>query len=257
MLDAVASGNAAITITATDRLGASTSTTIAVYVHDRSVMVAIAASDANEGETVLIEPMISGANEDRLSYQWRVIAGTTTTGILQRVMMATSTLSFRIADDYIKDTSNQNATQELQIELVVTEQTTDPISVLQTVMVTITKKDNDNADLGTIIVDPDNSRSLSFPELDLASDSDGEIATNTIVYQWQKYNMEGSNWEDISSAMSRSYPIAVTDTSGDRFRVSVTYTDGQGYTKTLHSNEYTYGRSIMVRTKVFLEGPLR
>ena len=257
MLDAVASGNAAITITATDRLGASTSTTIVVYVDDRSVMVAIAASDANEGETVLIEPMISGASEDHLSYQWRVIAGTTTTRILQRVMMATSTLSFRIADDYIKDTSNQNATQELQIELVVTEQTTDPISVSQTVMVTITKKDNDNADLGTVIVDPDNSRSLSFPELDLASDSDGEIATNTIVYQWQKYNMEGSNWEDISSAMSRSYPIAVTDTSGDRFRVSVTYTDGQGYTKTLHSNEYTYGRSIMVRTKVFLEGPLR
>ena len=81
-------------------------------------------------------------------------------------------------------------------------------------------------------------------------------------YQWQIFTTE-SEWMNVASTTDASYTISgdLAETS-NTFRVQVTYTDGQGYRKTLTSNEisYTYtppDRGLRIRTKVFLEGPLR
>ena len=94
----------------------------------------------------------------------------------------------------------------------------------------------------------------------VGSDEDGDPSGYT--YQWQSRTSEaGSQWLDIDSATSASYTITddLASASGE-FRVQVTYTDGQNYQAILTSDEIRYtppGSGLRIRTKVFLEGPLR
>ena len=90
------------------------------------------------------------------------------------------------------------------------------------------------------------------------NDPDGNVTDPT--YQWQRFSPESDPpWMDINTATEATYvpddtPIAT------RFRVLVTYTDGQGYKETVESAEIVYPslvKGIKVRIKVFLEGPLR
>ena len=96
----------------------------------------------------------------------------------------------------------------------------------------------------------------------VGSDPDGDPADSGYTYQWQSHTPDaGSQWLDIDSATSTSYTI--TDdlaSASSEFRVQVTYTDRQNYQAILTSDEIRYtppGSGLRIRTKVFLEGPLR
>ena len=97
----------------------------------------------------------------------------------------------------------------------------------------------------------------------IGADPDGDATTPNYQYQWQSQAIEAApEWMDIDDATEKSYTISGDLASaGGEFRVQVTYTDGQGYQATLISNEISYTppavSGLRIRTKVFLEGPLR
>ena len=94
-------------------------------------------------------------------------------------------------------------------------------------------------------------------------DPDGDAITPNYAYQWQRAAEGTAQWMDISGENDASYTITddLAGTSGE-FRVQVIYTDGQDYRNDdgFYSNAIRYtpsGSGLRVRTKVFLEGPLR
>ena len=136
------------------------------------------------------------------------------------------------------------------------------------VSVVVHKKDNGQAAVGSLRRASDNERMLTLPVPFSRDDPDGGTS-GTVVYQWQLC-ISGAdcsnlaNWNNISSATSNSYTIPTrlsgrTIVEGDLFRIGVTYTDRQGYTKTVYSGSRGATRSteIRIRAKVFLEGPLQ
>ena len=95
----------------------------------------------------------------------------------------------------------------------------------------------------------------------VGSDPDGDATTPNYAYQWQRAAEGTAQWMDISGENDASYTITddLAETSGE-FRVQVIYTDGQGYQVMLTSNEISHtppGSGLRIRTKIFLEGPLR
>ena len=95
----------------------------------------------------------------------------------------------------------------------------------------------------------------------VGSDPDGDATTPNYAYQWQRAAEGTAQWMDISGENDASYTITddLAETSGE-FRVQVIYTDGQGYKETSTSNEISHtppGSGLRIRTKIFLEGPLR
>ena len=94
----------------------------------------------------------------------------------------------------------------------------------------------------------------------VGSDPDGDPNPAGYTYQWQTRALGTEEWTDISTT-DKSYTISddLASVSGE-FRIQVMYTDGQGYKETLISNVIQHtspSQGIKVRTKVFLEGPLR
>ena len=94
----------------------------------------------------------------------------------------------------------------------------------------------------------------------IGTDPDGDPNPTSYIYQWQ--SKTGSEWMDIDDADDASYTISGDLASaGGEFRVQITYTDGQGYPETPTSNAIRYtppdSSGLRIRTKVFLEGPLR
>ena len=103
------------------------------------------------------------------------------------------------------------------------------------------------------------SRETTTITITVGSDVDGDPDPTGYNYQWQSRALgTDSEWTNIMSATDDTYTIP-KDVSGE-FRVQVTYTDGQGYRETLASDVIEYrapGQGIKIRTKIFLEGPLR
>ena len=95
----------------------------------------------------------------------------------------------------------------------------------------------------------------------IGADPDGDATTPNYAYQWQQLAPEAdSQWMDIDAASAVTYLIPDNTPINTRFRVLVTYTDGQGYRQTGQSADIAYPsvpKGIKVRAKVFLEGPLR
>ena len=121
---------------------------------------------------------------------------------------------------------------------------------------TIQKVDNGKADIAV------NRETTTTLIAMVGSDPDGDAADPDYTYQWQsRTSDEDSPWMNIDDTNDASYTI--TDNlavDGNEFRVTVTYRDRQGYSQTIESAAIPYtfaARGIKIRTKVFLEGPLR
>ena len=123
----------------------------------------------------------------------------------------------------------------------------------QSTVATIHKIDNGLADIATTEVN-------AILSVTVTSDPDGDATTPNYAYQWQqRAPVADSLWLDIDAATA-TYSVLSNTPADTRFRVLVTYTDGQGYRKTKTSNEIRYVpqfSGLRIRTKVFLEGPLR
>ena len=70
---------------------------------------------------------------------------------------------------------------------------------------------------------------LSFDDTQI-TDADGSGTASG--YQWQRLDLNMSDWVDIALATTASYTIPGDDPEDRRYRVRVTYTDAQGYSVT-------------------------
>ena len=161
---------------------------------------------------------------------------------------------YSIADDFV---AADTLSQTVELTIRVSDQSDKGEVFEHTEELSILKTDHGTADINLSIT----SETLTVT---IGADPDGAAAAPDYQYQWQSQAIEAASaWMDIDDATAASYTISgdLAETS-NTFRVQVTYTDGQGYRKTLTSNEisYTYtppDRGLRIRTKVFLEGPLR
>ena len=152
---------------------------------------------------------------------------------------------YSIADDFIAaDTTSQMVTLTIRVS----DQSAEIEDFEYTEELHILKTNNGSADINLSI----SSATLTAI---VGADPDGDPNPVSYTYQWQAKT--GSEWMDIDDADDASYAI----TADGEFRVQVTYTDGQSYLETPISNAITYTRpdssGLRIRTKVFLEGPLR
>ncbi len=271
-LTAGQAGEATITFTATDSQGQEATIRSNSYrvANESPVIESILAPEMiDEGAMQRITVNASDANGDRLTYNWSV--NSQYTGI--NVSGNPATLS--IPDYFITDVVSSETTVELEVTVSDgTASTTGMVSVIAN------KRDNGDAILRTslkIDVDDSSGTTLSTWTASVASEDPDGGTSGTIVYQWQVCEgNEGrcpseSNWMDIDGAIGTPYEISGSSVSleGDKtfplveessiFRVIGTYTDRQGYDEVVNSagRIYTTRPALMIRVKVFLEGPLQ
>ena len=152
---------------------------------------------------------------------------------------------YSISDDFI---ATDATTQTVRLTIRVSDQSAEIEDFEHTEELHIRKTNNGSADI--TITEMNGTLSAT-----VGTDPDGDPNPLSYTYQWQTNT--GSDWIDIDSATSKTYAI----TADGEFRVQVTYTDGQGYLETSTSNAISYTQpdssDLRIRTKVFLEGPLR
>ena len=157
---------------------------------------------------------------------------------------------YSIADDFIADGSTS---QIVTLTIRVSDQSDRIEASEHTAKLHIRGINNGPADINI-------SMTNTTLTATIGTDPDGDPNPPTYTYQWQANT--GSDWMDIASTTDTSYTISgdLASASGE-FRVQVMYTDGQGYQEAPISNEVSYTQppssGLRVRTKVFLEGPLR
>ena len=152
---------------------------------------------------------------------------------------------YSISDDFIAaDTTSQIVTLTIRVS----DQSDKIEAVEHTEELHILKTNNGPADI--TITEMNGTLSAT-----VGTDPDGDPNPASYTYQWQ--TKTGSDWMNIASATNNTYTI----TADGEFRVQVMYTDGQSYPETPTSNAITYTQpdssDLRIRTKVFLEGPLR
>ena len=108
------------------------------------------------------------------------------------------------------------------------------------VELTINKWDNgslETENIGELIL---KDAKITAPDLDLALDIDGVNANPVIRYTWQKLSNNG--WENVSTTetMINIYEVKENILDNTQYRVLISYTDGQGYRKTVTSNSISY-----------------
>ena len=199
----------------------------------------------NEGSTATLTFEVSGGSDDRYTYDYTI-------GEQSLPSSSAPSLMYNVPTDLIK---GESTTQTVELHITVNDATAGQTLEL-TVDLTIKKVNNGLADISISIT----NRTLTVASI--GADPDGDTIAPTYAYQWQ-ISTTTAQWMDIDSATDASYTITddLAETSGE-FRVQVTYTDGQGYRVMQTSNEVSYippppSSGLRVRTKVFLEGPLR
>ena len=190
----------------------------------------------NEGSTATIIFDVSGGTDD-YQYASKIDDAEYTSFQLPFI--------YSIADDFIAaDTTSQIVTLTIRVR----DQSAEIEAVEHTEELHIRKTNNGSADITITEMNGTLSATVS-------ADPDGDATTPNYAYQWQANT--GSEWMNIEGADDASYAI----TADGEFRVQVMYTDGQGYPETPTSNAILYTRpdssGLRIRTKVFLEGPLR
>ena len=206
---------------------------------------AIAHSDGtiDEGITAMITFAVSGGSGN-YRYQYKLIDGASERELSQ----LPPPVGLSMPADLV---AAKSISQTVKLNILVSDD--DGHSFEHSEEITVRKVDNGVA---TVDVIRATSRTLTVK---VGSDPDGDASKPGYEYQWQWREPEaGSSWQDIMSATDESYAISddLASVRGE-FRIQVTYTDGQGYKKTLTSNVIKYIPGIKIRTKVFLEGPLR
>ena len=104
-------------------------------------------------------------------------------------------------------------------------------------VVTINKRDNGEAEIAIGRASREMPRTLTAS---VETDIDGDATDHMYQWEWRGSTLT-SAWMEITDANSGSYMI-IDDLArrGNEFRIIVTYTDGQGYSKTLESNALYY-----------------
>ena len=209
---------------------------------------------ADEGDTLtLTAPTVSGGSGE-YHYEWTQTAEDSTQlsghSALILTNTNTATVNAQIPADFIALAST-SAKITFKVVVIDGEFTTS-----QSKTVTIHKIDNGLADIVTIEVN-----AILTVTVNPNSDPDGNATNPNYAYEWQqRAPAEDSPWMDIPGATEATYSVPDDTLIGTGFRVSVTYTDGQGYRKTRASNEIRYiSQSLsetMLMGDISIQGPV-
>ena len=199
--------------------------------------------DAVEGALVVLN-----GSQGNVNYSWTHVGDARSSLKLNR---ANTAEMWFVVPEALVGFDNTKTTLEFRLTVSASGETTQ-----QTVRIAVTKVNNGLMTQPTIT---EVDKRLIMVEADLTSDPDGRATTAS--YQWQKYLASTSSWVAVlGKGTDESYQIPREEAvGGNRFRAQLTYTDGQGYSATLTSTEYTYPkpRAAFVRLKLFLEGALQ
>ena len=195
----------------------------------------------NEGSTATITFEVSGGTVYTYDY---------TIGEQSLPSSSIPSLMYNVPTDLIKAESTR---QTVELHITVTDATGQTLEHTEDLM--IKKVNNGSADIA--ITEENNILAVT-----VGSDPDGDPNPAGYTYQWQsRTSAADSPWMKIESATNNTYTISddLASVSGE-FRIQVMYTDRQGYSETLVSDVIQHiapSQGIKIRTKVFLEGPLR
>ena len=180
---------------------------------------------ADEGDDIILSVAVDDINKaDTLRYNWMQLSGPPLLSSPQTNTDLVITLPHDLID---RDEQSSSASFVLEVSDGLMS---DSIRM----SVKISKVDNDViAALAGMPTWLDAYR-VAAAEIDLSDDSDGTGDNRDITYQWQE--MSDGNWQDIVGATKQSYRLATDTTNGGQYRVTVSYTDGQGYSAYLNSS---------------------
>ena len=226
------------------------------YINQKPMITDIDPITTTEGEVVTLVAKASDADFDNLNYIWRVTTGDKTTSILVASTVTNAILVFTVPKVW---TNTTQATLSLSISV-----SDGATTSTKPVVVNIARADNGGLTTTTpTITEVEQKLTVSpISAAALATDPDG--AGTIEAYQWQiclagEDCKQESQWKDISSATNNTYQIPQAEAiANNRFRVQITYRDGQGYRRTVTSEVFSYPQKAMfMRLKLFLEGALQ
>ena len=173
----------------------------------------------NEGDVVRLDASKSfGPNNSRLDYRWSQVSGKP----LLPEVQTTSTVEFTVPADFVAADEN-DSTVILQLELSENNNPTSAVS--REIRLSVRKINNGNAE--------SNAKWISSDTLsagDLSNDIDGGPLSD-IDYQWS--SEQNGRFVAILGATRKSY-TPPENARNARYRVSISYTDGQGYRTNTH-----------------------
>ena len=187
--------------------------------------------EVNEGEEITLIAKFRDIGNDIYSWQQEELK-------IDTRASSTPTLTLRIPGDFIKgsDTIMKRITFALNAGDIST-----------TKMLPVIKVNNGDPSFTPIVT-------TSTVSITIGEDPDGE---GRATYVWQRRATRNAPWQPISGVTGNTYDFPSQDTDDTRYRVRVTHTDAQGYLSVSDIlGPFPIG-SVMIRAKIFLEGPLR
>ena len=183
----------------------------------------------NEGERMILGNPSQDTNDATLTYRWTQVSGIR---FLSGVATDQALLDIKLPDDYVhRSRISTIAVFRLEISRGNTViQSTD-------LLVTITKIDN-----GTIRLTSAptlQALTLTAPEIDsidLSKDPDGMGSLVADSYRWQRRSGINADWVEIEGETGKTYSLPDDAPRYGEYQVRFSYTDGQGYTKSLASD---------------------
>ena len=154
---------------------------------------------------------------DNSNYEWRLISSIST--------MFAKGPEYTIPDDFVEVGQN---TRELKLTL--TGRNEHGISQSEKITLTVRKVDNGDAVIDARLEGSQLSATITT--------NDPDHGQSNVSYRWQQ--QINDEWHSIARANAESYTIPTGTTDTTRYRVKVSYTDGQGYPETVLSEEVTY-----------------
>ena len=252
-----------VEVTFVDNIGQSVTLRSNVYVifNEKPVITGFDAPTmaVDEGSPMEdIRVIASDVNHNVLTYRWNVKIGDT------RVLTSTNTnpATLDFPTDLVVGAATTATTLILEVEVIDGE-----FNTTGTVSVVVKKKNNGQISVESL---SRSERTLTLPlsNIDRSGETDGGV-NGGVAYQWQQCLggtdcSDLASWTDIGTESvlgdsEPSYTVLGSVNDNDRFRVKLTYTDGQGYDETVYSSSLGPDASsdIKIRSKVFLEGPLQ
>ncbi len=179
----------------------------------------------DEGDVVRLDASTSfGQNNPRLDYQWSQVSGKP----LSLQIQSTSTLGFMVPVDFVAR-DEDDSTVILKLELSESGNLSSVVS--REIPLSVRKVNNGNSESAVKWI---SSNTLSAS--DLSDDIDGASLTN-IGYQWSQE--QNGIFVAIPNANQKNY-MPPEDVRNVLYRLSISYTDAQGYDTTIHHDAPLY-----------------
>ena len=214
-------------------LNANAATEITIEVsakNDQPIAYTLVANNTtfSEGERIMLDGSTNRSAGENSDFLWTQISGIS---LLPEAGISQAILDVEIPDFFIAGETTTRG--EVILRLDVEDSGT---VVSKEILLTIVKVDNGIAKLTSDIVL--RNTTLVSPEIDLSSDPDGGGLLDMNSYRWQRRATGSGNWTGIANVVN--YDVPEGTAFYNEYRVQFSYTDGQGYTRTLTSEVFIF-----------------